>query len=63
MLAGAGRIIAIDMLDSKLELARKFGATDVINASAGDAAKQVLELTRGGVNHAYKCIGLKQSAE
>ncbi|MFJ3259505.1 Zn-dependent alcohol dehydrogenase [Pseudomonas sp. NPDC086581] len=62
-LAGAGRIIAVDMLDSKLELARQFGATDVVNASGGDAVKQVIELTRGGVDHSFECIGLKQTAE
>jgi S-(hydroxymethyl)glutathione dehydrogenase/alcohol dehydrogenase len=62
-LAGASRIIAIDMLDSKLELARQFGATDVINASSVEVAKQVHELTRGGVHHAFECIGLKQTAE
>jgi S-(hydroxymethyl)glutathione dehydrogenase/alcohol dehydrogenase len=63
LLAGAGRIIAVDMLDSKLELARQFGATDVINANDGDAVQQVLELTRGGVHHAFECIGLKQTVE
>jgi len=62
-LAGAGRIIAIDMLDAKLELARQFGATDVINAKDGDAVQQVIELTRGGVHYAFECIGLKQTAE
>jgi len=62
-LAGAGRIIAIDRLESKLELAKTFGATDVINAADGDAVQQVLELTRGGVQHAFECIGLKQTAE
>jgi len=62
-LAGAGRIIAIDMLENKLELAKAFGATDVINAKAGNAVEQVLELTRGGVHHAFECIGLKQTAE
>ncbi|AYC34074.1 alcohol dehydrogenase [Pseudomonas cavernae] len=62
-LAGAGRIIAIDMLDSKLELAKQFGATDVISAKSGDAVKQVLELTRGGVHHSFECIGLKQTFE
>lgn len=62
-LAGAGRIIAIDMLDSKLELARRFGATEVINAANGDVVQQVLELTRGGVQHAFECIGLKQTVE
>ncbi|MCY1409472.1 S-(hydroxymethyl)glutathione dehydrogenase [compost metagenome] len=62
-LAGASRIIAIDMLDSKLELARQFGATDVVNAKNGDAVQQVLELTRGGVHYSFECIGLKQTAE
>ncbi|MNJ16503.1 zinc-binding dehydrogenase [Pseudomonas alkylphenolica] len=62
-LAGAGRIIAIDMQDSKLELARQFGATDVINPKNGDPVQQVQELLRGGVHHAFECIGLKQTAE
>ncbi|MFK0089663.1 Zn-dependent alcohol dehydrogenase [Pseudomonas sp. NPDC090755] len=62
-LAGAGRIIAIDMLDGKLELARQFGATDVVNAKDGDVVKRVLELTRGGVQHAFECIGLTQTAQ
>jgi S-(hydroxymethyl)glutathione dehydrogenase/alcohol dehydrogenase len=62
-LAGAGRIIAIDRLASKLELAKQFGATDVINGSEGDIVQQVLELTRGGVQYAFECIGLKQTTE
>ncbi|MOA03791.1 S-(hydroxymethyl)mycothiol dehydrogenase [compost metagenome] len=63
VLAGASRVIAIDMLDSKLELAKTFGATDVVNAKNGDAIQQVQELTRDGVHHAFECIGLKQTAE
>jgi S-(hydroxymethyl)glutathione dehydrogenase/alcohol dehydrogenase len=62
-LAGAGRIIAVDMQDGKLDLARVFGATDVVNPGNGDPVKQVLELTGGGVHHAFECIGLKQTAE
>ncbi|MCY1397226.1 S-(hydroxymethyl)glutathione dehydrogenase [compost metagenome] len=62
-LAGASRIIAIDMLDSKLELAKQFGATDVINPKNGDPVQQVQELTRGGVHYSFECIGLKQTAE
>lgn len=62
-IAGAGRIIAIDRLASKLELAREFGATDLVDASAGDPVKQVMELTRGGVHHAIEAIGLKVTAE
>ena len=37
--------------------------TDVVNAKDGSAVAQVLELTRGGVHHAFECIGLKQTAE
>ena len=62
-IAGAGRIIAIDRLASKLELAKAFGATDLIDASAGDPVKQVMELTGGGVHHAIEAIGLKVTAE
>ncbi|ONH31722.1 Zn-dependent alcohol dehydrogenase [Pseudofrankia asymbiotica] len=46
-IAGAGRIIAIDLKAGKLELARSVGATDVIDASAGDPAKQVEDLLGG----------------
>ncbi len=62
-LAGAGRIIAIDTQPSKRDLARKLGATDVVDAAAGDVAEAVLDLTQGGVDHAIECIGLKRTAE
>ena len=62
-IAGAGRIIAIDRLDSKLELAKEFGATDIINASDGDSVQQVKDLTKGGVDYSFEAIGLKQTSE
>ncbi len=62
-IAGAGRIIAIDRVGSKLNLAKHFGATDVIDASEGDPVAQVMELTRGGVHHSFEAIGLKVTAE
>lgn len=62
-IAGASRVIAVDMVPSKLELARKFGATDVINAGDGDAVEQVKELTGGGVHYSFEAIGLKVTAE
>jgi S-(hydroxymethyl)glutathione dehydrogenase/alcohol dehydrogenase len=62
-LSGASRIIAIDMLDSKLELAKVFGATDTVNASDGTAVQQVLEMTGGGVHYSFEAIGLKVAAE
>lgn len=62
-LCGASRIIAIDMLDSKLELARTFGATDTINASEVDPVAAVIEMTGGGVHYSFEAIGLKVAAE
>lgn len=62
-IAGAGRIIAVDRVASKLELARSMGATDTVDASSGDAVGQVAELTSGGVDHAFEAIGLKVAAE
>ncbi|HEX4889017.1 MAG TPA: Zn-dependent alcohol dehydrogenase [Alphaproteobacteria bacterium] len=61
--AGAGRIIAIDMLGSKLNLAKEFGATDVINAKDGDVVAKVRELTGGGVHYSFEAIGMKKTAE
>ncbi|WP_439817908.1 Zn-dependent alcohol dehydrogenase [Zavarzinia sp. CC-PAN008] len=62
-IAGAGRIIAVDTLGSKLNLAKHFGATDVVNSKDGDAVAQVLEMTGGGVHHAFEAVGLKITAE
>lgn len=65
VLAGARRIIAIDLQPGKLELARKFGATDVINPADGaDVAAQVRAITgAAGVDHAFEVIGLKSTAQ
>ncbi len=62
-IAGAGRIIAVDTQGSKLNLAKEFGATDVVNAKDGDPVAQVMELTGGGVHHALEAIGLKATTE
>jgi S-(hydroxymethyl)glutathione dehydrogenase/alcohol dehydrogenase len=62
-IAGAGRIIAIDTMPWKLDLARQFGATDLIDATAGDPVAQVMELTGGGVEYSFEAIGLKTTAE
>ena len=62
-LAGASRIIAVDMVASKLELARKFGATDLVDASDGEAVDKVKGLTGGGVHYSFEAIGLKATAE
>ncbi len=63
-IAGAGRIIAIDRLASKLELAREFGATDTVNASeVEDPASEVVAMTSGGVHYSFEAIGLKVTTE
>ncbi len=62
-IAGAGRIIAIDRIASKRDLALTFGATDVVDASAGDPVGAVLEITGSGVDHAFEAIGLAATAQ
>jgi S-(hydroxymethyl)glutathione dehydrogenase/alcohol dehydrogenase len=62
-LAGASRIIAVDVVASKLELGRRFGATDVVDASQVDPVEAVREMTDGGVHYSFEAIGLKQTAE
>jgi len=62
-IAGANKIIAVDMAESKLELAQQLGATHVVNASDGDAVAQVKSITGDGVHHAFEAVGMKQTAE
>ena len=56
-LMGAGRIIAVDMLDTKLESATIFGATDTINGARNDVVGTVKEMTGGGSDYAFEVIG------
>ncbi len=58
-MAEASRIIAIDINESKFELAKKLGATDCINPQHYDKPIQevVVELTEGGVDYSFECIG------
>lgn len=62
-LAGAERIIAVDMAEHKLATAREFGATDVVNAKEDDPIAKVRELTGGGADYTFEAIGLKVTAE
>jgi S-(hydroxymethyl)glutathione dehydrogenase/alcohol dehydrogenase len=63
VLAGAIRVIAVDRLGSKLKLAEKFGATDLIDATSTDPVEAVKELTGGGVDYSFEVIGLKPTIE
>jgi alcohol dehydrogenase len=56
-LAGAERIVAVDVLDDKLALARQLGATDTFNATDPDAIAAIREVTKGGVDYAFEMAG------
>ena len=56
-LVGAGKIIAVDLLDNKLEYARQFGATHTINGKTENVVKAVRAITGGGVDYAFDAIG------
>jgi alcohol dehydrogenase len=54
---GAWPIIAVDVLDAKLDLAKQCGATHVVNARATDAVTAIRDLTSGGVETAFEAVG------
>lgn len=56
-LAGAARIIAVDTDATRLDSARRLGATDVVLDENGNGAAQVLELSGGGTDHAFETAG------
>ncbi|OOE40750.1 S-(hydroxymethyl)glutathione dehydrogenase/class III alcohol dehydrogenase [Salinivibrio kushneri] len=58
-MAGASRIIGIDINESKFTLAKQLGATDVINPQDHDKPIQqvIVEMTDGGVDYSFECIG------
>ncbi len=62
-LAGARQIIAVDLEPRKLEWARELGATHTVDASDGDPVAAVNDLSGGGVDYSFECIGLKATAE
>ena len=63
-LAGAKTIIAVDLLDNKLQMATQFGATHIINASREDVVKRVREITGGlGADYSFDAIGTAKTTE
>lgn len=58
-MAGAGKIIAIDINDAKFEMAQSFGATDFINPKkiSGTVTDEVIKLTDGGADYSFECVG------
>ncbi|MBU0725977.1 MAG: zinc-dependent alcohol dehydrogenase family protein [Alphaproteobacteria bacterium] len=57
ILCGAEQIVAIDLLESKLDMARQLGATDAFNAKDADIVEKVREATKGGVDYAFEMAG------
>ena len=61
--SGAREVVAIDLNDDKLQLARELGATLTVNARDADAAEQVRSATKGGVDFAFEMAGSIQAME
>ena len=57
VLAGASKIIAVDVMPQKLEWARRFGATHVIDSSKDDPVAAIKDLTGGGADYTFECVG------
>ncbi|MGB5290449.1 MAG: S-(hydroxymethyl)glutathione dehydrogenase/class III alcohol dehydrogenase [Lysobacterales bacterium] len=59
VMAGASRIMAVDLNEDKFEMARMLGATDFVNPSKYDKPIQdvIVDLTDGGVDYSFECIG------
>jgi len=64
LIADAAQIIAVDLMESKLEYATQFGATHTINGSDVDAIEAVQELTKGiGADYVFEAIGNSRAME
>ncbi len=64
VLAGAEKVIAVDLSDEKLLMANQFGATHMINSRRSDAVLGICELTEGlGADYAFEAVGTKKTYE
>lgn len=61
--AGASRIVAVDLAEDKLVMAKALGATDTVNAAAADAVEGIRALTAGGVDYAFEFAGAVRAME
>lgn len=62
-IAGASRIVVIDVQPRRLEAAKRFGATDVVDSTKGKPVEAVRDLLSGGADHVFDFVGLKSVAE
>jgi Zn-dependent alcohol dehydrogenase len=67
VMSGAAKIIAVDVLPQKLEWAKRFGATHVIDSSKDDPVAAIKDLTGGGADFTFEAVGniavIKQALE
>jgi S-(hydroxymethyl)glutathione dehydrogenase/alcohol dehydrogenase len=56
-MVGANRIIGVDINPKKVDLATKFGMTDFVNPSENDPVEAIIDLTDGGADYSFECIG------
>jgi alcohol dehydrogenase len=61
--SGASRVVAVDLSDDKLGLARQLGATDAFNAGSPDAANEIRDALNGGVEYAFEMAGSVRALE
>ena len=61
-IAGADPIIAVDLVERKLEFAREFGATHTVNAADADPVKAIWAISPGGVDYALDAVGAPTTA-
>jgi len=61
--SGAREVIAVDLSETKLALAKELGATATVNAGHADAADEVRSITKGGVDHAFEMAGAVSAME
>ncbi|CAB4972994.1 MAG: zinc-binding dehydrogenase [Actinobacteria bacterium] len=62
-LAGASRVIAVDVVPEKLDAALRFGATDVVDAREGSPVERVIVMTQGGVDYSFEAVGSAATVE
>ena len=61
--AGAKKTVGVDLLDSKLEMAKTLGCDEVIKADDPDIVPKVKEMTGGGGDYAFECVGSEKAME
>ena len=61
---GCGRLISVDVADDRLALAKKFGATNLVNSARENAGEIILDLTRGrGADVAFEAVGITATVD